>query len=555
MRRTKIVATLGPATESREMIRALLKVGVDVVRLNQSHGDRAWHEKAFATIREESDRLGRAVAVMVDLQGPKIRTSKVAGGAITLKRGATVDIVPGEDVGDEKTLYTPLPQLVKDVKPGNRVLLDDGKIILRVISKGRDRARAKVLVGGSLSDHKGMNLPGVKLSVPSVTERDLDNLRWAAGRGAEYVAVSFVRSAADITLVRSELHKLGSDLRIVAKIEKPEAVAAIDEIAAVADGLMVARGDLGVEMSLEEVPVAQMRIIAAAHNRDIPVVVATQMLDSMTTKPRPTRAEVSDVAGAIFGNTDAVMLSGETAVGDYPLESVRMMSSIAEHAERHLVESHTLQSVLSANPVYAIADAVCHGAYSAAIDLGAKAVFVATTSGRTALLFSKYRFPGALVGAGDNPASVRRMALYWGVRPILVKKHRDHHGLLDAIVKESLKHKCVASGDTVVYVAGSPLGKSGTANLLMVHRVPPSKATGGRAISAMVPGGVLSVNTTSCVSCGACVGACPAGVFVIRGARVGFRNSRLAECIGDWQCRDCCPVGAISAKAYGKGAK
>jgi len=488
MRRTKIVVTLGPATQSREMIRALLKVGVDVVRLNQSHGDRAWHEKAFAAIREESDRLGRAVAIMVDLQGPKIRISKVAGGAITLKRGATVDIVPGEGVGDERVLYTPLPQLVNDVKPGDRVLLDDGRVVLRVVSKGRDRARAKVLVGGPLSDHKGINLPGVKLSVPSVTERDLDNLRWAARRGAEYVAVSFVRRAADITLVRNELHRLGSDLRIVAKIEKPEAVEAIDEIAAVADGLMVARGDLGVEMSLEEVPVAQMRIIAAAHNCDIPVIVATQMLESMTSAPRPTRAEVSDVAGAIFGNTDAVMLSGETAVGQYPLESVRMMSSIAEHAERHLVESDTLAPVLSANAVYAIADAVCHGAYSAALDLGARAVFVATMTGRTALLFSEYRFAGVVVGASDNPASVRRMALYWGVRPILVKKHKDHHGLLGAIAKESLKRKCISPGETVLYVAGSPLGKSGTANLMMVHRVPPSKAAGGRTTSVKVYG-------------------------------------------------------------------
>jgi len=454
------------------MIRSLIEAGADVMRLNQSHGTHRWHERIFKAVRETSRRLGKAVAILVDLQGPKIRIGRVALGRVELKRGSRVELAAGNGIGNAKILYTPLGQLVEDVKPRDRVLIDDGNIVLEVESKHKGLARCRVVVGGPVSDHKGMNLPGVDLHLPAVTAKDLEGLRWAARMGAEYVAVSFVRRADDIKSVKRELEKLESPIRVVAKIEKPEAVKAIAEIAAASDGLMVARGDLGVEMNLEDVPVAQGRIIAEAHKNDIPVIVATQMLQSMTENPRPTRAEVSDVAGAIFGNTDAVMLSGETASGKYPLQSVRQMAAIAEHSEEFLTTSGTLQPVSYLNPVHTIADAVCHGANSTARDIGANAVFVATTSGRTALLFSKYRFPGVVVGASDDEASVRRMALYWGVVPVGVPRCRGHRQLLESMVKAARKRRLVAPGDRVIFVSGSPFGKSGATNMLLVHGLP-----------------------------------------------------------------------------------
>lgn len=484
VRRTKIVATLGPASAEAKTISALITAGVDVVRLNQSHGERAWHERAFRSVRAAAKRLGKPVAIMVDLQGPKMRIGRVTGGGVNLKRGSRVKLVAGAGLSDENTLYVPLAQIVEDIKRGDRVLLDDGNIALKVISKAGDRAACRVVTGGRMSDHKGVNLPGVDISVPSVTRKDLADLAWAARMGAEYAAVSFVRRPEDVKRVRAFLKKTRSPIRIIAKIEKPEALGKLDEIARLSDGLMVARGDLGVEMPLEKVPVAQERIIAAAHEHDIPVIVATQMLESMTEKPRPTRAEVSDVAAAILGSTDAIMLSGETAIGRYPVKVVRQMASIATEIEKHMIAAGTLNALYPSSPTHAVTDAVCHGACSAARDLRAKAVFVSTTSGQTALLFSKYRFDGLLVGASNNPDSVRRMALHWGVKPLVVRKCHDHHRLLDEITKKALARKLVAPGDTVVFLAGTPLGKSGATNLLIVHRIPPPGRKAPRAKAA-----------------------------------------------------------------------
>ena len=471
MRRTKIVATLGPATESPEMVRRVILAGADVIRLNQSHGDRRWHERVFRLVRRTAAELKKPVAILVDLQGPKVRIGRVAGGRIELRKNSIVDIKGGSALGDAGVLYTPLPQLVEDVKPGDRVLLDDGSIVLRVIARRGKAARCRVVVGGALGDHKGMNLPGVRLRIPSVTAKDLEDLKWAARSEADYVAVSFVRSARDIEPVRRALERLRSGIRIIAKIEKPEALRSLDAVARAVDGLMVARGDLGVEMDLEEVPVAQMRIIDVAHRLDIPVIVATQMLQSMTGSPRPTRAEVSDVAGAIFGGTDAVMLSGETAAGQYPIEAVREMASIAEHAESHMAESGEFEPRHSASMTRSVADAVCHGANLAGRDLAARAVFVGTATGRTALLFSKYRFPGVVVGGSDDPAAVRRMALYWGVSPVRVPKCRNTTLLFEAIVRASVERRYVSAGDLVVFIAGIPHGEAGATNLMRVHTI------------------------------------------------------------------------------------
>ncbi len=561
MRRTKIIATLGPACQEPSQIRRLMQNGADVIRLNQSHGQRQWHETAFTNVRREAEALGRPVAVMVDLQGPKMRIGSVAGGSARLDKGATVALRYDPDaISDSEAIFVPLAEIITDLTRNDRVLLDDGNIILQVTSKSTGMARARVVAGGIISDNKGINLPGVDLSVPAVTEKDIRDLEWAMSAGAEYVAVSFVRTPEDVTRVRSVIHKAASPLQVIAKIEKPEALEHIDEIAGVADGLMVARGDLGVEMALEKVPVAQEAIIDVAHRHDLPVIVATQMLESMTDKPRPTRAEVSDVAGAIFGGTDAVMLSGETAVGRYPGESVAQMASIALEVESHMREGRSLRPVFSASAIYATADAVCHGAYRAAGDLSAAAVFIATSSGRTALLFSKYRFAGSLVAASDDEASVRRMALYWGVVPVKVRKCRRHDRLLSEIVEAARERKIVTTGDTVVFIAGWPLGKAGATNVMMVRRLKPTDAgsseTPGRdVITGRAPRGDLRVDRRVCVLCGMCVGTCPVQIYRIDEGKVAFNRANLKRCLADWQCRDRCPVDAISLEGAAKGRK
>lgn len=551
MRRTKIVATLGPASSTREQIARLIEAGVDVFRLNQSHGRRAWHEAVFKRVRGESKRLGKPVAIMVDLQGPKMRIGRVADGLAELATGSIVNLrwAPG-GISDSGNLYVPLPEIVKDLKKGDAVLCDDGNVSLKVISKARGMVKCRVVAGGMISDNKGINLPGVKLSVPSVTEKDLADLAWAAEMGAEYVAISFVRRPKDVIDVKMALHGRPNAPRVVAKIEKPEALETLRKIAAVSDGLMVARGDLGVEMPLEEVPVAQGRIVAAAHENDIPVIVATQMLESMTLKPRPTRAEVSDVAAAIFGGTDAVMLSGETAVGRYPEETVRQMAAIAEVSEAHLVESGALKPVYSTSALYAVADSVCHGASSAAADLGAKAVFISTTSGRTALLFSKYRFPGVLVGASSDERTVRRMALHWGVVPVKVPRCRSHHQLLGAVAAAALERGLVAGGDTVVFVAGTPLGATGGTNTMMVHRIKKDAVGQDRdVVSGDAAAGTLELDRRLCISCGACAGACPAGIWEMNNSKMRLVRARMKNCSGDWRCRDLCPTDAITITA------
>lgn len=551
MRRTKIVATLGPASSTREEIARLIEAGVDVFRLNQSHGVRAWHEAVFKRVRRESKRLGKPVAVMVDLQGPKMRIGRVADGLARLVTGSIVNLrwAPG-GISDSANLYVPLPEIIRDLKKGDAVLCDDGNVSLVVLSKARGTAKCRVVAGGMISDNKGINLPGVKLSMPSVTEKDLADMAWAAEMGADYVAISFVRSPKDVVDVKKALHSRPNAPRVVAKIEKPEALEAIREIAGVSDGLMVARGDLGVEMPLEEVPVAQGRIIAAAHENDIPVIVATQMLESMTSKPRPTRAEVSDVAAAIFGGTDAVMLSGETAVGRYAEKAVRQMAAIADACETHLVESGGLRPVYSTSTLYAVADSVCHGAFSAAADLGAKAVFISTTSGHTALLFSKYRFPGVLVGASSDERAVRRMALYWGVAPVRVPRCKSHHKLLEAVEAAALERGLVGGGDTVVFVAGTPLGATGGTNTMMVHRIRKDAAGGDRdVISAKAPAGTLELDRRLCISCGTCAGVCPVGIWEMNDSKLRLVRARVKNCPGDWRCRDLCPTDAITVTA------
>ena len=334
MRRTKIVATLGPACESEEAVEALVQAGVDVFRLNFSHGQRGWHEKALTRIRAAAEKAARPVAVMQDLQGPRLRTGPLKDpGGVELERGDTLRIVPGDFPGDAETISTTYGELPRDVSPGQTLLLSDGMIELDVERVEGDEVVCSVRFGGTLGEHDGVNLPGVKLSISSPTEKDLEDIEFAVEHDVDYIALSFVQAAEDIVRLKDALRERGAEIPVIAKIEKPEAVEALDGVLEAADGVMVARGDLGIEMETEAVPPAQKRIIRAANTAARPVITATQMLESMIEHPRPTRAEASDVANAILDGTDAVMLSGETAVGRYPFRAVETMRRVAEQAE------------------------------------------------------------------------------------------------------------------------------------------------------------------------------------------------------------------------------
>jgi pyruvate kinase len=470
MRRAKIVCTLGPASSTPEMIDGLVQAGLDVARLNFSHGTHAGHKATIAAIREVSGRYERPVAILADLQGPKIRTGRLKDGkAVQLRDGQPLTITTRDVPGDASvvhTNYTPLPE---EVRAGDRILLADGLIELRVRSAGGSDVVCEVVNGGELGENKGINLPGVKLKVSALTEKDLADLEFALGQGVNYIAVSFVRTAQDVAEAKQAIARTGADTPVIAKLEKPEAIENLDAILAVADGVMVARGDLGVEMSPEKVPVVQKQIIARARDFRLPVITATQMLESMTQNPRPTRAEASDVANAIFDGTDAVMLSAETASGRYPVQAVAMMDRIAREAEanaqppvRRRRRDAELLSVAEA-----ISDAVCH----AAGELRMKVIAVFTESGSTARLISKYRPPSPIIAFCPNQEVRRRLSLLWGVLPRRIDYVKDIDSLAALAESRLLEEKLVVAGDIVGIVAGTPLGTKGTTNFMKLHTI------------------------------------------------------------------------------------
>jgi pyruvate kinase len=463
IRRTKIVATIGPATRSPEKIAALIKAGMDGARLNLSHGTQEDHAHTAELVREAERDAGRPIALIADLQGPKLRVGEL-NGELVLENGASV-VIAGEDVAQPDDLPVSPAVLGSVLHPGNDVLIDDGHIRLRVEAVERGRARCEVLVGGPVVANKGVNLPGVPLPIPSLTRKDLDDLDAALGFGVDYVALSFVRSAADVKALRTLIEARGSHAWVIAKIEKSEAVAALDEILAEAHGVMVARGDLGVEIGAAEVPLLQKRIIHHALERAKPVITATQMLESMIHTPEPTRAEASDVANAILDGTSAIMLSGETAVGEYPVESVAVMDRIALAVEPHLDYRHETPRASEAPTIgHAMSNAACDVAEA----LAAKAILVPTFTGRTASAVARLRPQRAILALTHKKESLRHMALEWGVTPLEIPETDDVEDLWARSVGAARDSGLVAPGERLVITAGTAVNIPGSTNVIKV---------------------------------------------------------------------------------------
>lgn len=421
-RRTKIIATIGPASDSPEMIRRLLGAGVNVVRLNMSHGDPDSHRRTAERVRREAARLGTHVAIMIDLSGPKIRVGRFAGGSMTLRRGQSVIVTMRQVLGSEGVIPSQYPRLARDVRKGQRILLDDGNLELRVESARASDVRCRVIEGGVLRDHKGMNLPDSHVTAPALTAKDKRDARLAVALDADFVALSFVRSAADVRGLRRFLTRAGRAIPIISKIERPEAVDNIDEILEATDGIMIARGDLGVELPAERVPLIQRDLIARARSHYVPVIVATQMLESMVNQARPTRAEVTDVAGAAFLSADAVMLSAETASGKYPLQAVNTMDRVLREVEREQWQTGRFADAAgAAREATRLRDAMARAAVALVRDLRIETVVVPTRSGTTMRIVAAHRLRAPTVGVCADPAVARRMTLLWGVVPVQIE--------------------------------------------------------------------------------------------------------------------------------------
>ncbi len=467
-RRSKIICTLGPASESAEMIDALMRAGMDVARLNFSHGTHAGHARTIARIREASGRQAKPIAILADLQGPKIRTGALEGGQpVALRAGQRFTLTTANVLGAGACVSTTYKGLPRDVRRGDRILLADGLIELRVLAARGETVVCKVINGGELGEHKGINLPGIRLKVPAVTPKDRQDLAFALARGANYIAVSFVRRAEDVLAAKAAVARAGKDTPVIAKLEKPEAIENLDAILRVADGVMVARGDLGVEMKPETVPVVQKEIIARARDFRRPVITATQMLESMTQNPRPTRAEASDVANAIFDGSDAVMLSAETASGRYPLGAVQMMDRIIREAEGSIREFPRPQRSAQLDVAETACELICH----ASEELQMKVIAVFTESGSTARLVSQYRPRPPIIAFSPNQETRRRLSLLWGVLPRTITRVRDIDNLAALAEKRLLEERLVRRGDVVGIVAGTPLGTRGTTNFMKFHVV------------------------------------------------------------------------------------
>ncbi|MGW7403723.1 pyruvate kinase [Streptomyces sp. NPDC054833] len=471
MRRAKIVCTLGPATDSYDQIKALVEAGMDVARFNLSHGSYAEHEERYQRVRKAADESGRSVGVLADLQGPKIRLGRFAEGPVLLERGDSfvITVEPGAE-GDRNQCGTTYSGLAADVTPGERVLVDDGKVCLEVTSVDGPRVHTVVVEGGMVSDHKGLNLPGVAVSVPALSEKDEADLRWALRTGCDVIALSFVRSGKDVEDVHRIMDEEGRRLPVIAKVEKPQAVEAIDDIVAAFDGLMVARGDLGVEMPLEQVPIVQKRAIKLAKRNAKPVIVATQMLDSMIDNSRPTRAEASDVANAVIDGTDAVMLSGETSVGKYAVETVRTMARIVEAAEEDIL-AKGLSPLTERNKPRTQGGAVARAAAEMGDFLSAKFLVAFTASGDTARRLSRYRSPIPLLAFTPEQATRSQLSLTWGVETFLGPHVGSTDAMVDQVDELLLKYGRCQKGDIVVITAGSPPGVSGSTNMVRVHHI------------------------------------------------------------------------------------
>ncbi len=467
-RRTKIVATVGPACSSIDMLDRLIHAGVDLFRLNFSHGSIEDKQNLITLIRRSSHEIGREVGILADLQGPKIRTGRMAGEGMLLTKGQEVVITTSDVLGDNGRIPTVYTELPRDARPGAKILLDDGLLELKVLSICGDDVRCVVINGGLLKNNKGINLPGVKVSAPSLTDKDLQDLIFCLNQDVDYIALSFVRTADDVEQIKRIIYGAGKAIPVVAKIEKPEALRNFNKILQVTDAVMVARGDLGVEIQAEKVPLIQKKIIQACNQAGKPVITATQMLESMIVNPRPTRAETSDVANAIIDGTDAVMLSGETASGAHPVAAVETMVRIALD-----VESAPRSGVYATKTTFitpSIAQAVGEAACRAAISLKAKAIAVFTQSGSSATLISRFRPPIPIIAFTSTPIIQRKLALYWGVKAQSIQPLESMDQQV-SLAEQALLAAGLRRGDIVVIIMGAPVEARGSTNLIKVHKL------------------------------------------------------------------------------------
>ncbi|MBM2658382.1 pyruvate kinase [Staphylococcus pseudoxylosus] len=499
MRKTKIVCTIGPASESEEMLEKLIKAGMNVARLNFSHGDHAEHKARIDTIREVSKRLGKTVGILLDTKGPEIRTHNMQNGVIELEKGNEVIVSMTEVEGTSDKFSVTYDNLINDVDEGSYILLDDGLIELQVksIDKANGEVLCDVLNTGELKNKKGVNLPGVKVSLPGITDKDAEDIKFGISEGVDFIAASFVRRPSDVLDIRKLLEaQKNTNISIIPKIENQEGIDNIKEILEVSDGLMVARGDMGVEIPPESVPMVQKDLIRQCNKLGKPVITATQMLDSMQRNPRATRAEASDVANAIYDGTDAVMLSGETAAGQYPEEAVKTMRNIAVSAEaaqdyKKLLSDRT--KLVETSLVNAIGVSVAH----TALNLSVKAIVAATESGSTARTISKYRPQSDIIAVTPSAETARQCALVWGIHPVVKEGRKTTDALLNNAVATAVETERVQNGDLIIITAGVPTGEKGTTNMMKLHLVGDELAKGQGVGRNSVVGQTLVVNDAS----------------------------------------------------------
>lgn len=467
MRKTKIICTIGPASESEENLRKLMKAGMNVARFNFSHGSHEEHKVKFARVLKVSGELGVSVATLLDTKGPEIRLRDFAAGKAELKAGQDFILTTEEILGDETKASITYKNLKEDVKEGSRILIDDGKIEMEVKKIEGEEIICKILNGGMVSNHKGINVPGVDLTMPYISDVDRADIMFGIQMGFDFIAASFVRNKEDVLAIREILDENKSPIKIISKIESLQGIQNLEEILAVSDGIMVARGDMGVELPMEEVPIIQKKMIKMAVAAGKHVITATQMLESMIHNPRPTRAEANDVANAIYDGTTAIMLSGESAAGKYPVEAVETMARIAERTENAIdYDSRMLRS--TPRNLDDVTTAISYATCTTSMRLSAQAIITVTMSGFTAGMVSRYKPKCQIVACSVNPRVCRQMALMWGVTPILMSKEETTKELFDEAIHLAKKHGLVENGDTVVLTAGMPLGVSGKTNMIQV---------------------------------------------------------------------------------------
>ncbi len=467
--KTKIIATIGPSSNSRPVLKKMISAGMNVARLNFSHGSYEDHVEAIKCIRSLSREMNKPVAILADLQGPKIRTGKLKNAApVILKKNQPINITTNRIIGTAETVSTTYSRFCNDVKKGNKILIDDGLMELKVLSKNKNTVKCKVITGGVLKENKGINLPGVKVTAPSLTAKDKRDVNFGIKTGVDYFALSFVRCADDISSLKAILNRQGADIPVIAKIEKPEAVDDLDKILEIADAIMVARGDLGVELSPEKVPTIQKNIISQAIQKNRIVITATQMLETMTNNPVPTRAEASDVANAIFDGTDAIMLSGETASGKYPIKAVQMMTKIAKEAEKSSFMKYNIEH--KKDPEDIITHAVAQSSVNILHEIGAKAIAAFSVSGKTSKLISKQRPFNPVYAFTPLLKVYNRMGLIWGVTPVLIPKINNITRLIEAGERMLIDKKFLKEDDLMIFITGLAL-KTGSTNLIKIHRV------------------------------------------------------------------------------------